>query len=119
MQASPAGSSVVDHDLAEGDLGPLAWVLDELRKSLDSANKSLRRYVRDADPARSANVATIDTAPLRMARQHIHQAVGALEMVGMVPPANVLRSMESAVQKFLDRPELCRRWRDRIADASN
>lgn len=107
MQASPAGSPVTDHDLAESDLGPLAWVLDELRKSLDSATKSLRRYVRDADPARSANVATIDTAPLRMARQHIHQAVGALEMVGLVPPANVLRSMEAAVQKFLDRPELC------------
>ncbi len=30
------------------DLGPLAWVLEELRKSLDVANKSLKRYVRDA-----------------------------------------------------------------------
>ena len=107
MQPIPAGSAPSDSGLAAQDLGPLAWVLDELRKSLDSATKSLKRFVREADPARSINVATIDTAPLRMARQHIHQAVGALEMVGLVPPANVLRSMEAAVQRFVDHPELC------------
>ena len=36
-----------DIDLATNDLGPLAWVLDELRKSLDSASAALRRFVRD------------------------------------------------------------------------
>ena len=35
------------------DLGPLAWVLDELRKSLDGAVKCLRRFVRDAEQARA------------------------------------------------------------------
>ena len=89
------------------DLGPLAWVLDELRKSLDGAVKCLRRFVRDAEQARESDLAALDSGPLRIARQQLHQANGALEMVGMSSPALVLRSMEAAVQKFIQRPELC------------
>lgn len=91
----------------EQDLGPLAWVLDELRKSLDSAAKAMRRFVRDAEIARESDLASLDAGPLRIARQQLHQACGALEMVGMVPPALLLRAMEAAVQRFVQRPELC------------
>ena len=96
-------------DGAQGDLdlGPLAWVLDELRKSLDGAVKAMRRFVRDAETARESDLAALDAGPLRIARQQLHQACGALEMVGMGSPALVLRSMESAVQKFVQRPETC------------
>ncbi len=94
-------------DVQANDLGPLAWVLDELRKSLDTATKALRRYVRDAEQARGSDLATVDTGQLRISRQQIHQAVGALEMTGFSGPAIVLRSMETAVQKFISRPELC------------
>ena len=89
------------------DLGPLAWVLDELRKSLDSATKALRRYVRDAEQARGSDLAAVDSGPLRISRQQLHQAVGALDMVGFAGPATLLRAMENAVQKFVNRPELC------------
>jgi chemosensory pili system protein ChpA (sensor histidine kinase/response regulator) len=89
------------------DLGPLAWVLDELRKSLDSATKALRRYVRDAELARGSDLAAVDAGQLRISRQQLHQAVGALEMVGFTGPAIVLRGMENAVQKFVTRPDLC------------
>ncbi len=89
------------------DLGPLAWVLDELRKSLDSATKALRRYVRDAEQARGSDLAAVDSGQLRISRQQLHQAVGALDMVGFTGPAIVLRAMENAVQKFVNRPELC------------
>lgn len=92
---------------AEQDLGPLAWVLDELRKSLDGAVKAMRRFVRDAELAHESDLAALDAGPLRIARQQLHQASGALEMVGLAPPAFVLRAMESAVQKFVHRPELC------------
>ncbi len=97
------------NDGAQGDqdLGPLAWVLDELRKSLDGAVKAMRRFVRDAETARESDLAALDAGSLRIARQQLHQACGALEMVGMGPPALVLRSMESAVQKFVQRPETC------------
>jgi len=94
-------------DLANNDLGPLAWVLDELRKSLESASSALRRFVRDAAQARGQDMSSIDNGQLRIARQHMHQAVGALEMVGLAAPAHMLRSMEAAAQKFIERPELC------------
>ncbi|MFN7153959.1 MAG: Hpt domain-containing protein [Acidovorax sp.] len=96
-----------DGTQGDQDLGPLAWVLDELRKSLDGAVKAMRRFVRDAEAARESDLASLDAGPLRIARQQLHQACGALEMVGMGPPALVLRSMESAVQKFVQRPETC------------
>jgi chemosensory pili system protein ChpA (sensor histidine kinase/response regulator) len=96
-----------DIDLATHDLGPLAWVLDELRKSLDSAAAALRRFVRDTSLARGSDMASVDGGHLRIARQQLHQAVGALEMVGLGAPAHMLRCMEGAVQKFVEKPELC------------
>ncbi|HEY0200424.1 MAG TPA: hybrid sensor histidine kinase/response regulator, partial [Burkholderiaceae bacterium] len=108
MQSTAATSST-DSESTQGehDLGPLAWVLDELRKSLDGAVKALHRFVRDAELARDSDLATLDTSALRIARQQLHQASGALDMVGMQPPAFILRAMEAAVQKFVQRPELC------------
>jgi chemosensory pili system protein ChpA (sensor histidine kinase/response regulator) len=96
-----------DLDLATTDLGPLAWVLEELRKSLTTASAALRRYVRDTGLARGEDMTSVDDGQLRIARQQLHQAVGALEMVGQGGPAHVLRSMEAAVQKFIDKPALC------------
>ena len=107
MATSPnatAGSAI---DIGVNDLGPLAWVLDELRKSLDSATKALRRYVRDAELAKGSDLNAADASQLRIARQQLHQSVGALEMVGFSAPASMLRGMEGAVQKFIAKPELC------------
>ncbi|MEK9802368.1 MAG: hybrid sensor histidine kinase/response regulator, partial [Curvibacter sp.] len=105
MQAHAAGSG--DNDQQLNDLGPLAWVLDELRKSLDGASKAIRRFVRDAEMARGSDLESLDASQLRIARQQLHQAVGALEMVGLPEPAKVLRSMEALAQKFVERPESC------------
>lgn len=99
-----AGSTI---DIGVNDLGPLAWVLDELRKSLDSSTKALRRYVRDAELARGSDLNAADASQLRIARQQLHQSVGALEMVGFAAPASLLRGMEGAVQKFVTKPEMC------------
>ncbi|MES2609496.1 MAG: Hpt domain-containing protein [Pseudomonadota bacterium] len=96
-----------DWTQGDQDLGPLAWVLDELRKSLGGAVKSMRRFVRDVETATESDLAALDAGALRIARQQLHQASGALEMVGMGPPALVLRAMEAAVQRFVQRPELC------------
>ncbi len=105
MSSNPAGPG--DNELPLSDLGPLAWVLDELRKSLDGATKALRRFVRDADLARGSDLTELDASHLRIARQQLHQAVGALEMVGLGAPAKLLRAMEALAQKFVQRPELC------------
>jgi chemosensory pili system protein ChpA (sensor histidine kinase/response regulator) len=107
MQLNAPNSSPAELDLAVNDLGPLAWVLDELRKSLDGAAKALKRFVRDAELARGSDLAALDASQLRIARQQLHQAVGALEMVGLGAPALLLRAMEAAVQRFVQRPEQC------------
>jgi len=102
-------AAAIHHDPStlEPDLGPLAWVLDELRKSLDGATQALRRFVRDAELSRGSDLAALDASHLRIARQQLHQAVGALEMVGLEVPAKMLRAMEALAQKFVQRPEFC------------
>ena len=100
-------TAVSETDAPSDDLGPLAWVLDELKKSLDSATKAMRRFVRDADLARGSDLASLDASHLRIARQQLHQAVGALEMVGFSAPAKVMRAMEALAQKFVQHPEQC------------
>ena len=107
MQSTAQDSKAAELEPAVNDLGPLAWVLDELRKSLEGATKALKRFVRDAEAARGSDLAALDSSQLRIARQQLHQAVGALEMVGLPGPALVLRAMEAAVQKFVQQPEHC------------
>ncbi|MDB5930850.1 MAG: CheA signal transduction histidine kinase [Polaromonas sp.] len=107
MHSMVTNSTAAEPDFAINDLGPLAWVLDELRKSLESASKALKRFTWDADIGRGSDLAAIDASQLRIARQQLHQAVGALELIGLAGPALVLRAMEAAVQKFLQQPELC------------
>ena len=102
MLDSNADSLQTDAPLA--DLGPLAWVFDELRKSLDAANKAIRRFVRENEQSRHGDLEAVDPAALRMARQQLHQAVGALEVVGLGAPAQVLREVFGrAQQPFLYR----------------
>jgi chemosensory pili system protein ChpA (sensor histidine kinase/response regulator) len=105
MEATSFSGTHQDFDA--GDLGPLAWVYEEIRKSLGFAGKSVRRFLRDANSSREAGLSEIETTPLRMACQQLHQAVGALEMVGLAMPAKLLAGMEAFVQKIIQSPELC------------
>jgi chemosensory pili system protein ChpA (sensor histidine kinase/response regulator) len=107
MTTNAPNPSREDLDVSIMDLSPLAWVLEELRKSLDSASKALKRFVREAGQAQGAELAALDASQLRLARQQLHQAAGALDMVGMTAPALVLRAMETAVQRFIQSPALC------------
>ena len=87
------------------DLSALAWVQDELRKSLDTAHKALRRFVKEAEAQLGSDVDVVDPAVLRSARQQLHQGVGALELVGLPGAAVLLRASEVAVQRFVSRPQ--------------
>ncbi len=86
------------------DLGPLAWVMDELRATLQSAVEAVSSYVKDNDEARATDLAEVDSTALRMLRQQLHQAVGALEMVELSQAALVLRALESATQRMVQKP---------------
>ncbi|MGI4779126.1 MAG: Hpt domain-containing protein [Janthinobacterium lividum] len=92
-------SPTVDPAVAE-DLGPLAWVLDEIQKTLDSVGKALRRVVRESS-------ATSDSETLRMASRQLHQIGGALTMVGRPAAALMVGAMEFAVQSLLLEPARC------------
>jgi chemosensory pili system protein ChpA (sensor histidine kinase/response regulator) len=87
------------------DLSALAWVHEELRRSLDNAHKALRRFVKESESMSGSDVDAVDPAVLRTARQQIHQGVGALELVGLPAVAVVLRASEAAVQRFVAKPE--------------
>lgn len=79
----------------------------ELRKSLEAANKALKRFSAETAAARGADLSAVDPAALRVARSQLHQVVGALDMVGFHAPALVVGAMEVAVQRFLSRPASC------------
>jgi chemosensory pili system protein ChpA (sensor histidine kinase/response regulator) len=99
---TPATAPLAGNLPATEDLGPLAWVLGEIQKSLDGVGKSLRRFVRDVGGATEP-----ESGPLQMARQQLHQAVGALQMVGHSSPALVLGAIEFAVQGFIAESQRC------------
>ena len=88
------------------DLSPLAWVYGELRRSLETANRALRRHRREAEAIGESDTDVVDPSVLRTARAQLHQAVGALELVGLPEVARVLRASEAAVQRMVVRPVL-------------
>ena len=50
------------------DLSALAWVQEELRRSLDAAHKALRRFVKEAEALAGSDVDVVDPSVLRTAR---------------------------------------------------
>jgi chemosensory pili system protein ChpA (sensor histidine kinase/response regulator) len=87
------------------DLSALAWVHEELRKSLEAANKSLRRFLKESEAISGSDLDAVDPAVLRHARQQLHQGVGALELVGLPAAAQLLRASEAALQRLAQRPK--------------
>ena len=87
------------------DLSAIAWVQEELRRSLDAAHKALRRFLKDSEAVTGSDLDHVDPGVLRTARSQIHQGVGALELVGLPAAAIVLRASEAAVQRSIARPQ--------------
>ena len=92
------------NDTSSDDLSALAWVHEELRRSLEAAHKALRRFVKETDAIGGSDIDAVDPAVLRNARSQIHQGVGALELVGQPAAAMVLRASEALVQRFVSKP---------------
>ena len=95
----------VPHDIETiDDLSALAWVHDELRRSLEAAHKAMRRYLKEAAAMAGSDVDAVDPSVLRVARAQMHQGVGALELVGLPTAALVLRGCETALTRLSSRP---------------
>ncbi|HEV8691287.1 MAG TPA: hypothetical protein VGQ91_13390, partial [Ideonella sp.] len=88
-----------------GDLSALAWVQEELRRTLDQAHKSLRRHLRELEQRTAVEPEGEAQAPtaLLQARTLVHQGVGALQMIGLPAPARVLSASEQALIRLADR----------------
>nr|WP_312452217.1 Hpt domain-containing protein [Comamonas sp.] len=85
----------------------MAWINDEVRRSLESTVKALLRYSRDVETAKVSDLEAIDTTGIRVAKQYLHQVKGALQMVGVGQAAELVGLMEVAAQRFAAKPHLC------------
>jgi chemosensory pili system protein ChpA (sensor histidine kinase/response regulator) len=95
MQATPTPQlETID------DLSALAWVQEELRRSLETAHKALRRHLKESEALAGSDVGKVDPSVLRPARAQLHQGVGALELVGLPSAAQLLRAAENALARL-------------------
>jgi chemosensory pili system protein ChpA (sensor histidine kinase/response regulator) len=82
---------------AASDVAPLAWVIDEIRTSLGEAVSGLKAFV--------ANKQDVDS--LRNARNQVHQANGALQLLDLRGVALVTDAIEQLTRQFEADPKDC------------
>ncbi|MEO8186289.1 MAG: Hpt domain-containing protein, partial [Burkholderiaceae bacterium] len=82
---------------AAPDIAPLAWVIDEIRNSLTDAVNGLKAFV--------ANKQDVDQ--IRNARNQIHQANGALQLLDLRGVALVTETIEHLTRRFEADPKEC------------
>src|ERR1700687_1568680 len=73
--------------ISDFDLGPLTWVKTEIDPSLNQARETLDKLA--ANPA--------DRAPVKYILTHLHQATGALAMVGLGAATRFNEELEKLV----------------------
>ena len=73
--------------MTDFDLGPLTWVKTEIDHSLNQARESLDRLAANAS----------DRAPVKYILTHLHQATGALAMVGLGAATRYNEELEKLV----------------------
>src|SRR5512137_110201 len=82
---------------AAPDVAPLAWVIDEIRTSLNEAVAGLKTFV--------ANKQDLDS--IRNARNQVHQANGALQLLDLRGVALVTEAIEQLTRQFEANPKDC------------
>src|SRR6185503_4828085 len=66
------------------DVGPLSWVKHEIDSAMQRGAEALAAYVESGD-----------TAKLKAAQAHLHQAHGALQLVGLEGVTRVTLALEA------------------------
>src|SRR5215212_2093467 len=80
--------------ISDFDLGPLTWVKTEIDHSLNQARENLDKLAANAG----------DRAPVKYILTHLHQATGALAMVGLGAATRFNEELEKLVA-FLETEE--------------
>ena len=86
------------------DLSPLAWVQEELRRTLESVHKALRRVLRDTDARATVGGDGQPSPALQGAAQQMHQAAGVLAVVSLPAAAHLLRAAEATLFRLAENP---------------
>lgn len=85
-------------------MGPLAWLLDQISDNLQAARTALKRAAKQPGEE-LPGAATAEKAGLRTARTQVHQAAGAIELLGFFGAARLMQAAESALDHLIDHPE--------------
>ena len=99
---SASASPVEDlSDWGQVDTASLVWLLPELRGALDAALAALRQF------GAGAQAGDVDLTPLRVARSHLHQAHGALQVVDLEGVSLLTEEIEHLLETFEADPARC------------
>jgi chemosensory pili system protein ChpA (sensor histidine kinase/response regulator) len=82
---------------ASQDIAPLAWVIDEIRGSLTQAVDGIQKFVASKQ----------DTDALRDARNQVHQANGALQLLDLRGVALLTEAIEALLRRWESEPKDC------------
>ena len=88
-------------------LGPLTWVLSDLRQSIPIAIMGLRRAALESRSAAHMGDSWPDDINLFAARRLFEQAAGALAMIGQSEAAKIFTASRAAVEAFIHKPGTC------------
>ena len=88
----PQGTSVSTEPATDFDLGPLSWVQSEIDQALGRALEALAAF--RAHPK--------DPGAVKHAKAHVHQAAGAIQMVGL----DAVVAYADEIERHLARLEL-------------
>ena len=76
------------------DIGPLTWVKGEIDQALTKAAEALAQYTA------SVQTGNADPTQLKFCKTHLHQAHGALQIVGLDGVTKLSEEIEALVGKF-------------------
>ena len=96
----PADAPVID----DVDTNTIGWLLPEIGRAFEAATTALRQFRAGAAGVDRDNV---DLAPLRVARTHLHQAHGALELSEIAGVTRVTEAIEALLVVFEEDPSRC------------
>jgi chemosensory pili system protein ChpA (sensor histidine kinase/response regulator) len=82
---------------ASQDIAPLAWVIDEIRGSLSQAVTGIKAFVANKQ----------DGEALRSARNQVHQANGALQLLDLRGVALLTEAIEALLRRWESEPKEC------------
>ncbi|MBW4047899.1 MAG: response regulator [Proteobacteria bacterium] len=86
------------------DAGPLAWVIEQVRDNLLAALAAVRknqqlRVLTQGDDSQLAS------GSLLHARHQVHQAAGAIDLLGFFAAARLAQAAERVLTRYIDHPE--------------